>query len=162
MSTGVPFMLEAFVDFPDDALKSPVPITPEHIDAMMAALAARGVRRVDWGYYGDGHGGWFIPSMHVEKSVDAQGEWLNHAATYQTLGNPLKVAAEAAHRHGMELYAYYKPYETGCAMVFPEGSLEASIDRGGGGPGACGAGPIRRWYRSRTGQQPAGWFGRSK
>jgi len=120
-----PFVLEAFVDFPDDALKAKQPITPEHLDAMMAALKARGVRRVSWGYYGDGHGGWFIPTMHVERSVDDQGEWWNHAETYLRLVNPLKVAVKAAHRQGIELYAYYKPYETGCAMLLPEGSPEA-------------------------------------
>jgi len=120
-----PFVLEAFVDFPDDALKAKQPITPEHLDAMMAALKARGVRRVGWGYYGDGHGGWFIPTFHVEEAVDAQGEWWNHAETYQRLGNPLKSATEAAHRHGIELYAYFKPYETGCSVLLPEGSPEA-------------------------------------
>jgi hypothetical protein len=35
------------------------------------------------------------------------------------------MAAEAAHRHGLELYAYYKPYETGPAVSLPEGSPEA-------------------------------------
>lgn len=119
------FILEAFVDFPDDALKAKQPITPAHLDAMMRELKARGVRRVSWGYYGDGHGGWFIPTFLVDKAVDAQGEWTNHADTYQLLGNPLQVAVKAAHRHGIELYAYYKPYETGVSVLFPEGSPEA-------------------------------------
>jgi hypothetical protein len=49
------FMLEAFVNFPDDALQAVEPIIPQHIDAMMAALQRCGVRRVSWDYYGDGH-----------------------------------------------------------------------------------------------------------
>lgn len=119
------FILEALVDFPDDALKAKMPITPAHVDALMAELRARGVRRVSWVYYGDGHGGWFIPTFHVDEAVDAQGEWENLAESYHGLGNPLRVAVEAAHRHGMELYAYYKPYETGVSTLFPEGSPEA-------------------------------------
>jgi len=109
------FRLEMLVDFPDDALMSPVVITAAHIDAMMAALREMGVSRVSWGYYGDGHGGFLMPS-----GLDAT--WRNYAATIEALGNPLQVAAEAAHRHGLELYAYYKPYETGPAVYFPEGS----------------------------------------
>ena len=89
------FILEAFVDFPDDALMAKMPLTPAHLDAMMIELKARGVRRVGWGYYGDGHGGWFIPTFRVENQVDAQGEWSNYADTCQLLDNPLKVAVEA-------------------------------------------------------------------
>ena len=34
-----PFLIEALVDFPDDALHAEFPITHRHIDAMMKALA---------------------------------------------------------------------------------------------------------------------------
>jgi hypothetical protein len=119
------FMLEALVDFPDDALQAAEPITPQHIDAMMAALQRCGVRRVSWGYYGDGHGGQFIPAVKVS-SYGHYDHWDNFITTYNRLGNPLRVAVEAAHRHGMELYAYYKPYETGAAVSLPEGSPEAA------------------------------------
>jgi hypothetical protein len=112
------FTLEALVDFPDDALV--VPITAAHIDAMMRRLAELGVRRVSWGYYADGRGGFLTPAH------DAQFD--NLARTYQGLSqNPLAVAAQAAHRHGLELNAYYKPYETGPAGLFPEGSYEATL-----------------------------------
>lgn len=114
---GPKFRLEMLVDFPDDGLESPVPITAAHVDAMMATLRDMGVTRVSWGYYGDGHGGYLMPS-----GLDAQ--WQNYARTIDALGNPLKVAAEAAHRHGLECYAYYKPYETGPAIYFPTGSPE--------------------------------------
>ncbi len=115
---ATPFRLEALVDFPDDALASPVVITPAHVDAMMATLHTMGVARVNWAYYGDGHGGYMLPS-------GLDGKWDNYAKTLDALGNPMRVAAEAAHRHGLELYAYYKPYETGPAVYFPDGSPQA-------------------------------------
>jgi hypothetical protein len=121
------FRLEALVDFPDDALAAEVPITAHHIDAMMAVLQRCGVSRVSWAYYGDGHGGYFLPSMPVDTSAGPFSRWDLYARTIDGLGNPLRVAVEAAHRHGMELYAYYKPYETGVALVLPEGSPEARI-----------------------------------
>ena len=116
--TMPPFRLEALVDFVDDAIMSPVVITPAHVDAMMAALRDMGVTRVSWAYYGDGHGGYLLPSGLDDK-------WRNHANTWAALGNPLRVAAEAAHRNGLETYAYYKPYETGPGIYFPDGSPEA-------------------------------------
>lgn len=108
-----PFRLEALVDFVDDAMAAV--ITPKHVDAMMAALHEMGVTRVSWAYYGDGHGGYLTPS-------GLSGPWRNCAATWAALGNPLQVATEAAHRHGIELYAYYKPYETGPGISLPDGS----------------------------------------
>ena len=116
------FILETLVDFPDDALISPVPIALQHVDAMMQRLKELGVRRVSWGYYGDGHGGMRCPVDYLE---GGQGNWKNYDATYRGLGNPLKVAVEAGHRHGLEVYAYFKPYETGPSLLFPEGSLPA-------------------------------------
>jgi len=61
------FALEAMVDFPDDAGSAPEPISEAHIDAMMRRLVECGVRRVSWGYYGDGHGGCFIPAGVLEE-----------------------------------------------------------------------------------------------
>lgn len=124
-----PFTLETLVDFPDDALSTPLTITPAHIDSLMVTLKARGIGRVIWAYYGDGHGGWFGP-MGIERLAhggviaDDQNFWGANARTYLTLGNPLRVTVEAAHRHGIEVYAYFKPYETGPAASFPEGSPE--------------------------------------
>ena len=114
--TQPPFRLEALVDFVDDALTTV--ITPAHVDAMMRLLSEMGVTRVSWAYYGDGHGGYFIPSGLSRR-------WQNYADTLTALDNPLRIAAEAAHRNGIELYAYYKPYETGPALSLPEGSPEA-------------------------------------
>ena len=109
------FRLEALVDFPDDALKTV--ITPADVDAMMAKLREMGVTRVSWGYYGDGHGGYMFPS-------ELNDQWHNYAQTLRALENPLRVAVEAAHCHEMELYAYYKPYETGPGISLPDGSPE--------------------------------------
>lgn len=124
------FRLEALVDFPDDALSFDQPVTARHIDSMMAALAEAGVQRVIWAYYGDGHGGYLLPSGIAGTTEDPsigfdQNQWRAYSGTLDALGDPLRVAAEAAHRHGLELYAYYKPYETGIAMYFPEGSPQA-------------------------------------
>lgn len=112
------FHLEALVDFPDDAMAAKQPITPACIDAMMARLAASGVRRVSWATYGDGHGGYFLPG-----GLDPG--WTNYVETLKALQNPLQVAVECGHRHGLEVYGYFKPYETGPAMVFPDASPEA-------------------------------------
>jgi hypothetical protein len=117
-----PFMLEALVDFPDDAIGAPCALTREHIDSLMATLSELGVRRVSWGTYGDGHGGWLSPAAHRK---DYDGGWQRFADTYRNLGNPLQVAVESGHRHGLEVYAYFKPYETGAGMLFPDGSAEA-------------------------------------
>lgn len=116
------FLLEALVDFPDDVINASQALTSEHIDSLMARLATLGVRRVSWGYYGDGHGGWLIPAAHSE---DYNGGWRRCADTYRMLVNPLRMAVESGHRHGLEVYAYYKPYETGAGMLFPEGSPQA-------------------------------------
>lgn len=114
--------LEALVDFPDDALTSGRTLTTSDIDALMAKLKELGIRRVSWGYYGDGHGGMLNPSGFSE---DYDGGWKHYDDTYRTLGNPLKVAVEAGHRHGLEVYAYFKPYETGAGITLPDGSPQA-------------------------------------
>ena len=116
--TRPPFRLETLVDGPPftDNITTRV-ITPTHVDAMMATLREMGVTRVSWAYYGDGRGGFMLPS-------GLDGKWRNLAESYRVLGNPLRVAAEAAHRQGLELYAYYKPYETGPGVSLPDGSPE--------------------------------------
>lgn len=116
-----PFKLEVLVDFPDDALLAGVTITPRHLDSMMRRLKELGVQRVSWAYYGDGHGGMICPTGFA---ADYQGGWKHYDETRRSLGNPLKAAVEAGHRHGLEVYAYFKPYETGAGLLFPEGSPE--------------------------------------
>ena len=128
------FALEALVDFADDALIAGRAITPAHVDAMMAELKRLRIRRVSWGWYDDGMGGMLMPVGYGDTSLSG---WQHYAETFRALdGNPLKVAVEAAHRHGLELYAYFKPYETGPGLLFPEGSPQAKtmglLDHAGG------------------------------
>lgn len=118
-----PFVLETMVDFPDDVTSNHRTLTPKDLDALMAKLASMGIRRVSWSYYGDGRGGYLNPTGYRE---EYQGQWDYYDATYRLM-NPLKVAVEAGHRHGLEVYAYFKPYETGPAYGFPEGSAEAKM-----------------------------------
>ncbi|HOS42634.1 MAG TPA: hypothetical protein PK794_03000 [Armatimonadota bacterium] len=115
-----PFTLEVLVDFLDDALRADHVWRARDVDGLMRALAELGVRRVSWAYYADERGGWRMPEF-----ADGESSWARATATYRSLGHPLRVAVEAGHRYGMEVYAYYKPYETGVAMVAPEGSPEA-------------------------------------
>jgi hypothetical protein len=106
------FTLEALTDFVDNTSGPEESISAQQIRSMMAILRQCGIKRMSWSYYGDGHGG-YLHSLSVA------------ARTYQSLGNPLRVAVEAAHAEGMELYAYYKPYETGLGSIAPEGSIDA-------------------------------------
>jgi hypothetical protein len=128
MPTARSFMLEALVDFPDDTITAGRALTPRDIDALMAKLAELGIRRVSWEYYGEGHGGYLNPSGLVESDPyqgQTDSQWQYYDATYRLLGNPLKVAVDAGHRHGLEVYGYYKPYETGPGMILPQGTEAA-------------------------------------
>lgn len=114
--------LEVLVDFIDDALLADHVLGIGDVESMMRTLAGAGVKRVAWAYYGDGHGGLLMP----ERLRDGKIDYGQGPATYRELGNPLRQAVECGHRHGMEVYAYFKPYETGVSMVMPEGSAEAA------------------------------------
>src|ERR1043166_375593 len=119
------FLLETLVDFPDDALRAPFPITERHIDAMMAALSEAGIPRVSWATYADGHGGYILPILGDRRNAAAYDNWQDYTRTLQILENPLRVATAAAHRYGMQMYGYFKPYENGPGVILPEGSPEA-------------------------------------
>ena len=122
MTPVTPFPLEVLVDFVDDVLAAEQPITARHIDAMSALFAARGVSRLVWGYYGDQRGGYVAPTGYDV----GRHRWSNHGEVYGHGRSPLAEAVQAGHRHGQEVYAYFKPYETGPNMVFPTGSPEAA------------------------------------
>ena len=114
------FLLSATVDFPDDVGFGVY--TPEFLDRMMALLGGLGVRRVYWLYYGD---------------VDPASEWAGTMidymkygrATLERIGEPVRAAVPVAHRHGLELYAVLKPYNTGLSGTYPEGSPQAGATR---------------------------------
>lgn len=114
------FCVEVLVDFLDDAAWADHVLSDRDVDGLMRTLAEAGVRRVVWAYYGDGHGGLICPGFK-----DGTCDWANVTATYRRLGNPLREAVQAGHRHGLEVHAYYKPYETGVSLVLPDGSPEA-------------------------------------
>lgn len=119
------FLLETLVDFPDDALHAPFPLTERHIDAMMAAFKAAGIQRVSWGTYADTHGHYILPILGGKREVAAYDNWEGYARTLEVVGNPLGVAVEAAHRYGMEIYGYFKPFENAPCLILPAGAPEA-------------------------------------
>jgi hypothetical protein len=122
--TSHPFRSEVLCDFPDDVDHVTFPLTPDHIDGHMRLLKAQGVSRISWSYYADERGGQIYPYDPADTRNPFPG-WRNIVDTYHLLQNPLRVAAEAAHRHGLEIHGNFKPYETGCGHPFPEGSEEA-------------------------------------
>lgn len=113
MSGG--FYLSTLVDFPDDA--SVAVFRESNIEAMIETIARMGIRRVYWIYYGDESYGFFW-----RKGIRT---WEKLAETIGHTGEPLAVAARAARKHGLEIYAVIKPYENGVAMVYPEGTAIA-------------------------------------
>jgi len=119
-----PFQSEVLCDFPDDVDHLSYPLTHDHIDAQMRLLKERGVHRIAWSYYADERGGQLYPYDPEDPRKPFPG-WRFIVDTYHLLENPLRVACEAAHRHGLRIHGNFKPYETGCGYPFPTGSPEA-------------------------------------
>ncbi len=115
-----PFLLSATVDFPDDVEFGVY--TPDLLEKLVTMLRGLGVKRIYWLYYGD---------------VDPASEWAGTMieymkfgrATLERIGEPVKAAVPVAHRHGLELYAVLKPYNTGLAGTYPAGSPGAGATR---------------------------------
>ena len=110
-----PFFLSVLVDFPDDAEQAVY--TPARVDTMMRLFREMGIRRVYWIHYGDESTEGFWKPYGGKNDANLQG-------TIRALKQPIRVAAQAARRHGLEIYGFFKPYETGISMIFPEGSPE--------------------------------------
>lgn len=99
-SLGSAQQLHVTVDFNDDYRKAGGPVARANIDQLMARFAELGIDRVYWIHNAEDH---YLPRPLTVPNVDL-----------------LESAVTAAHRHGMELYASYKPFETGHAgTVFP-------------------------------------------
>ena len=81
------------VDFNDDFRKAGGPVKPQNIDNLMARFSELGIRRVYWIHNAEDH---YLARPLTDPKVDL-----------------IECAVEAAHRHGMKLYALYKPFETG-------------------------------------------------
>ena len=120
------FVLSATVDFPDDVGFGLY--TEKLLDEMMSQIKSMGVQRIYWLYYGD---------------VDPQSYWAETMFGYmkygakmlEQIGEPVKAVTAIAHRHGLDIYGVLKPFNTGMAGTYPEGSPEAettSISRIGG------------------------------
>ena len=120
-----PFITEALVDFIDDAILAQRPIGPAEIDSFILHLKNLGVRRVHWIYYGEASAPWLTPDRPLDPAGDPNS-FANILCRYREtvglLGNPLKVAADACRRHGLEIWGYYKPYEQGLSGAIPHGS----------------------------------------
>ena len=110
-----PFVLSTTVDFPDDTVWGLY--TPELIDRLMAQCRSIGISRVYWIYYGD-----------TDLDSYWAGSLFHHPLvkygipTLEQIGEPLKAAVPAAHKHGLEIYGVLKPYNTGTSGTYPEGS----------------------------------------
>ena len=118
------FRLEALCDFPDDAEHTPQPLSPDHIDTFVQTLCGLGIRRLAWSYYADERGGHILP-CDPDTSDETMSRYRAIVDTYSLLGNPLAAGVRAGHRHGLEVYGNYKPYETGPGIPFPLGSPQA-------------------------------------
>ncbi len=109
-SLGSAQQLHVTVDFNDDYRKAGGPVTRENIDQLMARFAELGVERVYWIHNAEDH---YLPHPLIDPSVDL-----------------LEAAVVSAHRRQMELYALYKPFETGHAgTVFPHNIHLPNRDR---------------------------------
>ncbi len=86
------------VDFNDDFRKAGGSVQPENIDQLMARFDELGITRVYWIHNSEDH---FLPKPLTDSRIDL-----------------FTRAAEAAHKHGMELYASFKPFETGRSGSF--------------------------------------------
>ena len=119
MSTR-PFLLSATVDFPDDVRYGPYSL--ELLEEMVTQIKSLGVRRIYWLYYGD---------------EETESYWAGNvfdymkygSATLDRIGEPLKAVTPIAHRHGLEVYAVLKPFNTGMAGTYPQGSPDGNHSR---------------------------------
>lgn len=117
MSNDLVFTLSATVDFPDDVRYGPYSV--RLLDELMGRLAAMGVRRIYWLYYGE---------------TDPESPWAGNLysrmeygdETIAVLGEPLRAAVPVAHAHGLEIFGVLKPYNTGLSWSVPEGDPGAA------------------------------------
>ena len=110
-----PFVLSTTVDFPDDLGYGIY--TPDLLNEMMSLLKTMGVTRVYWNYVPS----W--PNAIYQSEYDKE--------TLRQIGEPVKAAVTVAHRHGLELYATLKPYDSGNSATYSEGSPESTASRVG-------------------------------
>lgn len=112
--------VDVCIDFLDDLQTSAW--SEQTFDAVMAYHKANGVRRIHFIYTCGAKGGWWDqlrrmrPDCAVQQNVDK---------TYDAVGDFLPATVKAAHAHGLEVIAVYKPYETAMGYTVPHGSEDA-------------------------------------
>lgn len=111
------FHLEVTVDFPDDLYYAPY--TLDMVDELFAEYARWGVRRCHWIYDGKQADHWwnYFPEplySHYLQTLENFG------------GDILDTAVAASHRHGIELYGIFKPFEMAYMLnTYGKGTKEA-------------------------------------
>ena len=102
------------VDFNDDFRKAGGPVGRSNIEEQMAHFAELGIARVYWIHHAEDL---FLPRPLA--LVDREADLLT-------------IAVEAAHQEGLEIYALFKPFETGRAgAAFPPQVRLPDPDRSG-------------------------------
>ncbi len=142
------FWLEANVDF--HGYMGVAPFTHKTFDRLFEEFADWGVRRVHWIDYGRRREGWWDHAAGVSD---------NALRTMDNVGEILPAAVTAAHRHGVELYALFKPFDMAVGSIpegTPDGRATAGVPRIGGPlvglPRFCAE--HRDWVSSR---RPGSW-----
>jgi len=97
------FFLEVAVDFFDDLI--PAPYTLATFDRLFDEFKRWGVKRCHWFHYGEREDGWWDMCSHGVPQHAAQ--------TFANVGRFLPTAVQAAHRHGIEIYGVFKPFDVG-------------------------------------------------
>lgn len=95
-------------DFADDLIISEKILSENHIDSMMQYAASLGAARFEW-------------------IVDTL--WTLYDKNNSMGYDLLRVACDAAHRHGMRFDAVYKPFESGLKAALPHSFPHAEGDR---------------------------------
>lgn len=111
------FSLEIAVDFPDDM--SYAPYTLEMLDDLFAEYERWGVRRCHWIYKGHSKRNWWC---YFPETI-----YGNCLKTQENFGMELfDAVVKTAHRHGIEAYAVFKPFEMAFMLhTYGEGTEKA-------------------------------------
>lgn len=111
-----PFDLDVCIDIQDDLAQAPW--NARSFDSMMELYRRNGVKRIHYVYgFGFRHG--FYPCAVHDNVV----------RTFQAVGEFLPATVRAAHAHGMQVIAVFKPFETALPWTVPYGS-DAARDLG--------------------------------
>lgn len=111
------FHLEMTVDFPDDLYYAPY--TLEMLDQLFAEYASWGVRRCHWIYDGLEKDNWWCHFM--------EPTYQNYLKTLENFGGDIfETAVKMAHKHGIEIYGIFKPFEMAYMLnTYGEGTEKA-------------------------------------